>query len=207
MTQSFNQFPTAEAVLVNASGTLDISSVGTTQTISTLDVRGGTVATGTNTLQTNSTITGLAASTIGTTVVPGTIKGNLLLTGNPTTINTADSNTTQGLNISALISGSVGVTKGGAGTLQLNGSAANTYTGTTTVNTGTLLLNDTGGVAVPGTLVIGDFLGGSGANKADVVCAWRPTRLRVSPRLRSTTRACWTSTATITRSARACSMR
>ena len=62
-----------------------------------------------------------------------------------------------------------GITKGGAGTLILNGTAANLYTGTTTVNTGTLLLNDSGGVAISGNLSVGDHLGGQGVTKADVV--------------------------------------
>src|SRR5262249_12559182 len=82
----------------------------------------------------------------------------------------ADGGTTRGLAIPAVISGANSLTKGGAGTLVFNGTAANTYTGTTTVNVGTLLASDTGGVAVPGNLVIGDFLGGSWAKtKADVV--------------------------------------
>ena len=48
----------------------------------------------------------------------------------------------------------------GAGTLALN-SNASSYFGTTTVNAGILLLNDSGGVAVPAALTIGDFVGGT----------------------------------------------
>src|SRR5262249_40908608 len=51
----------------------------------------------------------------------------------------------------------------------LNGTAANTYTGTMTVNAGSLILGDSGGVAVTGNLIIGDSLGGSSSSKADVV--------------------------------------
>ena len=40
------------------------------------------------------------------------------------------------------------------GTLELAGAVANTYTGDTSVDEGTLLLNKTGAVAVPGSLVI-----------------------------------------------------
>ncbi len=68
---------------------------------------------------------------------------------------TTASGTTFGLDVTAVISsasGTFGITKMGAGTLNLEGTAANTYTGTTTVNEGTLLLNQTGGVAVPATL-------------------------------------------------------
>src|ERR1019366_6003726 len=118
-------------------------------------------------LSVNNTITALPTSTTGSTIVSNTISGLLLLAATDT-INTAD-DTTLGLSIAAVISGGFGITKGGAGTLTLNAAAADTYTGTTTVNTGTLLLGDSGGVAVPGSLLVGDSLGGQGANKADVV--------------------------------------
>ena len=73
-----------------------------------------------------------------------------------------------------------GITKGGDGTLTLGNfaaltvAAADSYTSTTTVNAGTLLLDNTAGVAVPGNLVVGDSLGGQSpnlvaTNKADVV--------------------------------------
>ena len=170
---NFNQFPTAEPVTVNAFGTFDISAptAVTTQTISTLDLRGGlakTVGTVNNILQTTSTITGVATSTTGSTIIPGTITGFLTSTA-ATTVNVADSGTVRGLTIPAVISGTQSIAKGGAGTLLFNSTAANTYTGTTTVNAGTLLLNDSGGVAVPGALTIGDFVGGTGVVKADVV--------------------------------------
>src|SRR5205085_8919816 len=49
---------------------------------------------------------------------------------------------------------------------------------TTTVNAGTLLLDDNGGVAIPSAnVVIGDFLGGSGVNKADVLRLLLPVQL------------------------------
>ncbi len=113
-------------------------------------------------------------------MVTSTLNGNLALAAN-VTINTADDGTTPGLTISAPISGAFTLTKGGAGTLTFNSTtAANSYTGTTTVNSGTLLLGDTGGVAVPGNLVVGDSLGGQGSNKADVV------RLLVSNQIQPT---------------------
>lgn len=62
--------------------------------------------------------------------------------------------------------GSFGITKTGAGTLVFSGTAANTYTGATTVNEGVLRLGKTAGVnaiASP-TLTIGD-----GAGSADTV--------------------------------------
>lgn len=69
------------------------------------------------------------------------------------------------LTVSSAIDGAGGLFKAGAGTLQLGGSASNTYAGTTTVNEGTLALNKMGGaIAVAGPLVIGDGVGGNGAD-------------------------------------------
>ena len=247
VTSAFNNFATTnEPVIVNGGGLFDVSASTVTQTITELDVRGGTVNVGANNLQTNNVITGLAASTTGTTVVSGTITGSindfisgatesgtivtittstphgflvgesvtvtgvgvfgyngtytitsvptpttftytdtaglvasgggiayagtLLLTQSPTTINVADSGTTPGLNIPAIIAGAVGLTKAGDGTLVLDGSVANTYTGATLVNGGTVLLSDSGGAAINGaSLTVGSGLGGQGTNKADVV--------------------------------------
>ena len=66
-------------------------------------------------------------------------------------------------------SGTVGLTKLGTGNLTLSGSAANTYTGITTVAAGTLLLSKTAGVnAVGGNVTIGDD---SGADTVKLVNA------------------------------------
>lgn len=61
--------------------------------------------------------------------------------------------------ISTNITGSAGLTKSGAGILALFGSVANGYTGTTTVNAGTLQLGKSGAVqALSGALTIGSTL-------------------------------------------------
>ncbi|MFN3409174.1 MAG: beta strand repeat-containing protein [Limisphaerales bacterium] len=63
------------------------------------------------------------------------------------------------------IAGAGGLIKNGAGTLRFTGVTANTYTGTTTVNAGTVELAKSNLVtAIPGNLVIGDGAGGPGAD-------------------------------------------
>ncbi len=62
--------------------------------------------------------------------------------------------------VSSAISGSGNVTKNGSGTLQLSGSTANTYSGNTLLNAGTLTLAKTAGVnAVAGNITVGDGSG------------------------------------------------
>src|SRR6185503_1824758 len=68
---------------------------------------------------------------------------------------------------SGIISGSGALTKDGGGTLIFSGPFANTYTNTTTVIEGTLLLSKSVfDGAIPGPLIIGD---GAGGANADVV--------------------------------------
>ncbi len=166
-------------IYVENGSTLDLTQsssaagLGTTtgQTIGTLNIYGGTVQSGTNTLTLGGDVT---AAAVGAS--PGVLTGKVDLGSNTRNFFTLDattaSGTTFGLNVTAVISsasGTFGITKLGSGTLNLQGTAANTYTGTTTVNEGTLLLSQTGGVAVPANLVVGDGVGGSGSNKVDIV--------------------------------------
>src|SRR5206468_4183363 len=70
------------------------------------------------------------------------------------------------LTLSGAISGPGGITKNLPGTLTLSGSSANSFTGTTMVNAGTLVLNKSiFNATIVGPLIIGD--GSPGAN-ADV---------------------------------------
>jgi autotransporter-associated beta strand protein len=69
------------------------------------------------------------------------------------------------VHIGGIISGTGGVTKNGSGTLRYNGIVANTYSGLTRVNTGTLELGKSFGLnSVAGDLVIGDNVGGINAD-------------------------------------------
>lgn len=96
--------------------------------------------------------TGAGASTISAS--------NLQVAGTGTRELIAHVNGTGGLTINSAIqnnSNTTGLTKAGTGTLTLGGSSANTYTGTTYVNDGTLVLNKSANTtAVAGNLVIGD---------------------------------------------------
>ena len=70
-------------------------------------------------------------------------------------------------NLSGVISGAGGLIKTHSGALTLSGTNNNTYSGTTMVNEGSLLLHKSASTtAVPGPLIVGD---GVGAVNADVV--------------------------------------
>lgn len=75
------------------------------------------------------------------------------------------------LTLAGSISGPGGFTKQGAGTMQLTGSNANTYAGTTAVNLGKLELGKTNAVAVPGPLTV------TGPNSAGFVRLLRPEQI------------------------------
>ena len=93
-----------------------------------------------------------------TATVKSTISGSVSL--NATRTITITSGTLQPeLTISGVISNGAaasGFTKTGAGTMLLQGSAANTFTGVTTVDKGVLQITDTVGVNIAGALVIGN---------------------------------------------------
>jgi len=155
-----NQIANTSAVTVLRSGDFDLN--GNNQTIGSLTMEGGIAA------GTGQVITGAGTLTLGGNVTLNTnaatnqsasITGNLSLGGATRTFTVGDNLLVQrDLNISAVISdgaASSGLTKAGAGTLTLSGATANTYSGTTTVNAGTLELNKTAGVnAVAGNITI-----------------------------------------------------
>ena len=92
----------------------------------------------------------LTFSTAGYSIVSGT----LTLAGTPTITTAADAS------ISSVIAGTDGFTKLGAAQLTLNGSSSNTFTGTTVVDNGTLVLGKTGGAfAIIGNVQMGGTIG------------------------------------------------
>jgi fibronectin-binding autotransporter adhesin len=85
------------------------------------------------------------------------ILNNIDLNGGARVVQVNDNSSSSGdyATISGVISDSVGgasLTKTGPGTLYIKGTAANTYTGDTNFNQGTLVLAKSSGVAIPGAL-------------------------------------------------------
>jgi autotransporter-associated beta strand protein len=129
----------AGALTVTA-GTLNLNGFSFT-TVGTTNMGSGpagstsTITTGAGTL----TLAGAVTYNVTNNPGPATINGNLALgsstrtfTANHSTANTTD------ITINAVISGSGGLTLAGGGQLLLTGT--NTYTGTTTINAGTLVV-------------------------------------------------------------------
>jgi autotransporter-associated beta strand protein len=143
-----NQTAATSAVTVSAGGLFDLNN--SSDTIGTLTLNNGSVSTGTGTLTLGGNVTDTAVSSIS---------GNLAL-GSATRSFTINASST--LNISAVVSGGVGLTKAGTGTLVL--TAANTYSGTTTLSAGTLTAGNNSALGT-GTLNVtgGTFSGSGGA--------------------------------------------
>ncbi len=107
---------------------------------------------GTNTIQFSiDNLTGQTFSCVNTSAVL-VINGDLVQEVSALVADGAGTNIFNGV-----ISGNGGVTKNGSGVLRYGGVAANTYAGTTTVNSGLLQLAKSGGAAaIAGALVVGD---------------------------------------------------
>jgi autotransporter-associated beta strand protein len=112
------------------------------------------------------TVAGGGAHTLGsidlntaTLFVSGT-GGSSLTTGDFALSQATNLNNAAATTIAGNLTGSYAITKTGIGNLTLSGSAANTYTGAFTVNTGTLLLaKSPETTAITGPLLIGDGTG------------------------------------------------
>ena len=124
-----NQIP-AVAITIYNSGLLNLN--GVPDTIGSLTMTGGSITTGVGTLTLGGDVIGNANTT------SATISGNLAL-GATRTFSIYDGAASDDMAISAVISGSFGITKAGGGTLYLSG--LNTYTLVTTVSAGILEFN------------------------------------------------------------------
>lgn len=173
---------------VSGGGSLLVSGSGTTRLISNntytggTTLSGGTLSLGTNTalgtgdftytagtlLSSNSVTLSNALDIVGSSMTIG--NGSDLTFGGTTTLNQASTtltvNNTSGtttfsgaIGEDASIGSPAGLTKAGSGALRFNGASSNTYTGTTTVNAGTLILAKSSGTAVPNDLTLADVAG------------------------------------------------
>ncbi|HEY5311373.1 MAG TPA: autotransporter-associated beta strand repeat-containing protein, partial [Pirellulales bacterium] len=177
-----NQLVDSAAMVVNSTGILNFNNYSDVIGALTLTIGpngSSTVETGTGTLTLggNVLVQGLGTGN----PAAATISGNLALNafnaaGTVTrTFTVNDGASGDDLVISAAISDgngifNGGITKVGLGTMQFTGSTANTYTGTTTINEGTLELNKTPGVnALTGPLTVGEGSLGAGGADSQVV--------------------------------------
>ncbi|QEL16257.1 beta strand repeat-containing protein [Limnoglobus roseus] len=141
-----SEIPNTGVVKVSADGLLDLN--GFNDTLGSLSLEGN------GQIVTNGSKLGVTSNIV---VQPGTtqfnITGDIDFSGSgfgAGSVLISDAAST--LVIDGVVSGDNGLSLSGQGTLRLDGSSANTYTGTTTVTGGTLLLNHTTGPAVSNKL-------------------------------------------------------
>ncbi len=145
-----DQIADSLAVTVNNSGVFDLN--GSNETIGSLGMTGGTVQSGAGTLTIGSAGGNFTTNASGNIA---TVTGNLQLQATTTTFTVARGAAATDLAVNAVVSGSSNLVKAGAGILSLGGTAANTFTGTVTVNASTLTLSKTAGVnAIAGSGII-----------------------------------------------------
>ncbi|HWA28786.1 MAG TPA: autotransporter-associated beta strand repeat-containing protein [Lacunisphaera sp.] len=141
-----NQISSSSNVTINSDGLL---SVGKSTTLGSLTLNGGKV----DLLYANTAISPAGSITSNATSAHQTalISGGQVNLSGPTITVARDAALTSDLTISSVINGSA-LTKEGAGVLTLSG--ANTYTGATTVNAGTVLLGASNVIADASALVV-----------------------------------------------------
>jgi len=138
-----NQIGSAAAVTVTSSGRLDLN--GFNGVIGSLTIAGGNADTGSGTLGLNGNVTANASSQ------QANITGKLSLQGATRTFTVGNGAAAIDLLISAAITNgtsTAGITKTGAGTLQLAG--ANNYSGLTTVSAGAVSVTHASGLGTTG---------------------------------------------------------
>jgi autotransporter-associated beta strand protein len=153
-----NQIPATSPVSLNGSGF--IATMSNSESFGPLTFTGGTLGDLSGTITLTSDVTANASES----GLKASILGAVSLGGATRTFNVAASTGGTDLAIDGAITdggASAGLIKTGAGTMELLGTSANTYSGPTSVQHGTLLLNKSAGVnALAGPLMIGS---GSGA--------------------------------------------
>lgn len=176
-------------LIVSADGALGLTNSGTTvktggrllfsavnpllyTTLEPVTLDGGTIDTTTSTVFAvvfQGPITLTAASAIQNTGGAGTqflLTGDINNGGFDLNVQAAAGNT---LDFGGAIGNSGGLTETNSGTVKLSGATPNSYTGTTTVNNGTLKLAKNSGVcAIMGDLVVGDGIGSAGSAHVNV---------------------------------------
>ncbi len=160
---------------ITGAGTVELNAVNTTSAdltvTSNVKITGsGTFGDGTGDLSINSATADLGGTsqTVGALSLVGT--SSTLSNGTITATSYAVNNTSGVVNVSAVLAGSgVTFTKINAGTVTL--SAANTYTGTTTVSAGTLIINGSTSASSAVSVDSGATLGGNGTIGGNVTVA------------------------------------
>ncbi|HLX62659.1 MAG TPA: PKD domain-containing protein [Planctomycetota bacterium] len=158
-------------VSILADGLLDLN--GFNETVGTTTLTGGNITLGAGNLFTGlltmnsatiSSTTG-TLNLLGNIVAPAgsaagsTITAPISLNGATRTMTINSGNVQPELAITGIISNggsSAGILKNGTGTLDLLGSASNTFTGTTTIDKGVLRMNTSVGTILQGPIVIGN---------------------------------------------------
>ncbi len=158
-----NQLSPTSAVTINSDGALN---VGASTGLGSLTLNGGQVNI---TSGQNISPTGGITSNANSAHQTSLISGGQVTLGAPTVFTVArDSTIASDLTVSSVLAGT-SLVKQGAGILTLTGTTANTYTGTTSINDGTVALGKTAGVNALGTgaVTVGDGIGA--ASSANLV--------------------------------------
>ncbi|WP_395736508.1 beta strand repeat-containing protein [Prosthecobacter sp.] len=147
---------TAAAATVNVTaGTLTLGASSTINSATAVNISGGSLALGASNQIGNSAAVTVSGGTLAMGANSDTVASVQLSSGSITGSGTLTSTTTYDVrsgSVSAVLGGSVGLTKSTGGTVTLSNS--NTYTGTTTVNGGTLALSGAGQLSDSSSLVV-----------------------------------------------------